>query len=102
MYKDGTDTKALEWMADQGRKDTSADDASTAKTINLPEGALNFNVGTLVGSYASIAAMLDEVAEIEGVKGIMMVFDDFVVGIDQFGEKIQPLMECRKQLMVAE
>jgi pyrimidine oxygenase len=101
MYKDGTDTKALEWMADQGSKDTAADASATAKTINLPEGALNFNMGTLVGSYAKIASMLDEVATIDGVAGIMMVFDDFVVGIDQFGQRIQPLMGCRQQMQAA-
>jgi pyrimidine oxygenase len=101
-YKDGVDVKALEWMADQGSKDTKADANATAKHINLPDGAVNFNMGTLVGSYAKVADMLDQAAEIPGVKGIMMVFDDFLVGIDQFGQRIQPLMGSRQQLMAAE
>ena len=100
-YKDGVDADALAWMADQGSKDTAADASSTAKTINLPDGALNFNMGTLVGSYESVAKMLDEVATIEGVKGIMMVFDDFIEGIDAFGEKIQPLMTSRDKTRIA-
>jgi len=51
---------ALAWMADQGSRDQSAADSSTAKTINLPEQALNFNMGTIVGSYATVAKLLDE------------------------------------------
>jgi pyrimidine oxygenase len=30
-----------------------------------------------------------------GIEGIMMTFDDFIVGIEQFGEHIQPLMKSR-------
>lgn len=99
--RSGVDADALAWMADQGSKDTTADQTSTAKHINLPEGAVNFNMGTLVGSYATVAAMLDQVAEIHGVKGIMMTFDDFLIGLDTFGERIQPLMDCRRNKMVA-
>ena len=52
-------------------------------------------MGTLVGSYANVARMLDEAASVPGTKGIMLTFDDFVVGMEQFGQRIQPLMECR-------
>lgn len=98
-YNDGADEGALAWMADQGSKDTTADENATARKINLPEGAINFNMGTLVGSYASVARMLDQVATIPGVKGIMMTFDDFVVGMDDFGTRIQPLMACRQTVV---
>ena len=65
---------------------------------------MNFNMGTLVGSYATVARMLDEAAAVPGTKGIMMTFDDFLDGLDQFGGRIQPLMECRaaRQCMAAE
>jgi len=98
-YRDGADVDALAWMADQGGKDTKADATSTVKTINLPEGAVNMNMGTLVGSYAKIAGMLDEVALLPGTKGIMLVFDDFLLGLDKFGEKIQPLMKSREHII---
>jgi hypothetical protein len=26
----------------------------------------------------------------------MLCFDDFLIGLDQFGQKIQPLMRCRE------
>jgi pyrimidine oxygenase len=94
-YREGADVDALAWMADQGKKDEKADAASTAKSINLPQGAVNLNMGTLVGSYETVAKLLDEAAEVPGTKGIMMTFDDFLVGLDKFGQKIQPLMKCR-------
>ncbi|MCX5494487.1 pyrimidine utilization protein A [Kaistia dalseonensis] len=96
-YREGADVDALAWMADQGSKDQTADSNSTARHINLPEGAVNFNMGTLVGSYATVARMLDEVAAVPGTKGIMMTFDDFLTGIEKFGEHIQPLMQSRAE-----
>jgi pyrimidine oxygenase len=95
-YRAGVDSDALAWMADQGSKDVTADATSTAKSINLPAGAVNFNMGTLVGSYATVAKLLDEVASVPGTKGIMLTFDDFLIGMDKFGQRIQPLMECRR------
>ncbi len=97
LYRDGADLGALWWMADQGSKDSNADATGTAARINLPEGAVNMNIGTLVGSYATVAGMLDEMDGIAGCKGIMLTFDDFLVGMDQFGQRIQPLMVSRPQ-----
>lgn len=94
-YHEGADHAALAYMAGESATDTSADDSSTARTIVLPEGAVNFNMGTLVGSYESVARMLDEIAGVEGTKGIMLVFDDFLEGIERFGTRIQPLMRSR-------
>lgn len=94
-YHDHADMDALAWMAGQGAGDPNADASGTAASITAPEGAVNFNMGTLVGSYASIARMLDEAAAVPGTKGIMLTFDDFVQGIEDFGTKIQPLMKSR-------
>ncbi|MFD3372920.1 MULTISPECIES: pyrimidine utilization protein A [unclassified Streptomyces] len=94
-YHDNADLAALAYMAGESATDTVADDSSTARTISLPEGAVNFNMGTLVGSYETVARMLDEVAGVDGTKGIMLVFDDFLEGIETFGTRVQPLMKCR-------
>ena len=94
-FKAGTDVDALAWMADQGAADKTASADSTARAINLPESAINFNMGTLVGSYETIARLLDEAAGVPGTSGIMLTFDDFLVGMDQFGHRIQPLMRSR-------
>jgi pyrimidine oxygenase len=61
-----------------------------------PVSAVNFNMGTLVGSYATVARLMDELATVPGVKGIMLTFDDFLAGMDAFGEHILPLMQSRK------
>ena len=58
----------------------------------------DINMGTLVGSYASVARMLDEVASVPGTDGVLLTFDDFLAGIDAFGERIQPLMRCRNHI----
>ncbi|WP_043663126.1 pyrimidine utilization protein A [Streptomyces xylophagus] len=94
-YHDNADHAALAYMAGESATDTTADDTSTARTIVLPEGAVNFNMGTLVGSYETVAKLLDEVAEVQGTKGIMLVFDDFLEGLENFGTRIQPLMKSR-------
>jgi pyrimidine oxygenase len=75
-------------------------DSMAAAVLRSPS-PINFNMGTLVGSYARVAEMLDEVAALPGVKGIMLTFDDFVLGMDVFGAEIQPLMRCRADRMVA-
>ncbi|MBW8740429.1 MAG: pyrimidine utilization protein A [Streptomyces turgidiscabies] len=94
-YHDNADRAALAYMAGETDADTTSTGTSTARTIALPEGAVNFNMGTLVGSYESVARMLDEVAEVAGTKGIMLVFDDFLEGLENFGTRIQPLMKSR-------
>ena len=58
-------------------------------------------MGTIVGSYASVARMLDECATVPATKGIMLTFDDFLVGMEQFGQRIQPLMQCRSNVLAA-
>ncbi len=39
--------------------------------------------------------MSDEIGEIKGTEGVLLTFDDFVQGVEDFGQKIQPLMKCR-------
>ncbi|MFE9763637.1 pyrimidine utilization protein A [Streptomyces sp. NPDC005808] len=94
-YHDNADLAALAYMAGETATDTTADDSSTARTISLPEGAVNFNMGTLVGSYETVAKLLDDVAEVDGTKGVMLVFDDFLEGLENFGTRVQPLMKSR-------
>jgi pyrimidine oxygenase len=55
-------------------------------------------LGSIVGSYATAARLLDEVASLPGAKGIMLTFDDFLDGLDMFGQRIQPLMACRADI----
>ena len=57
--------------------------------------AKNSNLGTLVGSYANVAAMLDEVADPPGCGGVLPT-SGVVVGVDVFGRHIQPLIRFRR------
>jgi len=100
-YNAGADMGALAWMSGQANSDPNAPEGGTAKAISAPEGAINFNMGTLVGSYASVARMLDECATVIATKGIMLTFDDFLIGLEQFGQRIQPLMKTRQEKLKA-
>lgn len=95
-YKAGADTEALAWLTEQASVDKSAD--TNVRQLADPTSAVNLNMGTLVGSFADVARMLDEIAGIPGAEGVLLTFDDFVEGIENFGERIQPLMASRKHL----
>ncbi|MBP0491649.1 pyrimidine utilization protein A [Pararoseomonas indoligenes] len=97
-YQAGADREAIAWMAGQAAADTRSGSDTNAKQYALPEGAINLNMGTLVGSYASVARMLDEMAEVPGLSGVLLTFDDFLEGIEAYGQHIQPLMKSRAHL----
>jgi pyrimidine oxygenase len=95
-YKSGTDVEALAYRDAQAEDDPNKDPYSQPKRrAILGINKLPTNQGVLVGSYASVARMLDELSTVPGVRGVMMTFDDFLVGMEQFGTRILPLMRCR-------
>ena len=95
LYCAGADKEALAHLLGKAAEDPAPAADSMAAAVLRNPSPINFNMGTLVGSYARVAAMLDEVADMPGVKGIMLTFDDFLLGLDAFGSRIQPLMRCR-------
>jgi pyrimidine oxygenase len=94
-YKAGADQEAIAWLGEQGAADKKSGSDTNVRQMADPTSAVNINMGTLVGSYASVARMLDEVAEVEGTEGVLLTFDHFVDGVKLFGERIQPLMRSR-------
>jgi pyrimidine oxygenase len=98
--KAGADDEAIAWLGEKGAADQSP--GSNMRQMADPTSAVNINMGTLVGSWANVAKMLDEVATVPGTQGVMLTFDDFVKGVEDFGQKIQPLMACRKHLQLQE
>jgi pyrimidine oxygenase len=96
LYKAGADTEALAWLTDKSSADKSAD--TNVRQLADPTSAVNLNMGTLVGSYANVARMLDEIDTIPGAEGVLLTFDDFLQGIEAFGTRIQPLMTSRKSV----
>ena len=95
-YNDGADVAAMAWLTQQASVDTRSGPDTNVRQLGAPEGAVNLNFGTLVGSYASVARMLDEIAAVPGLEGVLLTFDEFVSGVTLFGEKIQPLMASRQ------
>jgi pyrimidine oxygenase len=94
-YNDGVDLDAIAWLATQGAADKN-NPTTNVRQLAAPEGAVNINMGTLVGSYGKIAAMLDEMAEVPNTGGVLLTFDDFVQGVEDFGTRVQPLMKSRR------
>jgi pyrimidine oxygenase len=92
-YRDGADLGAIAFMTGQANLDTSG---ATAEKITEMKGAFNLNIGPIVGSHATVAGRLDEIAAIPGVKGVMCVFDDYPKATVEFGTKVMPLMASRR------
>jgi pyrimidine oxygenase len=100
-YKAGADEDALSWLTTQSQQDKTSGSDTNVRQMADPTSAVNINMGTLVGSYANVARMLDEVATVEGTQGVLLTFDDFLQGIEKFGQRIQPLMQCRTDIIEA-
>jgi len=91
-YRAGADLEAIAFMTGQATLDASG---TTAAIITQMQNAFALNIGKLVGSHATVARQLDELATIDGLKGVMCIFDDFVAGTDDFGHHVMPLLHCR-------
>ncbi len=99
LYKSGADEEAIAWLGTQAAADTKSGNDTNVRQMVDPTSAVNINMGTLVGSYASVAHMLDEIAGVPGSEGVLLCFDDFLKGMDDFGMRIQPLMRSRRHLV---
>jgi len=96
-YRQGTDDVALAWSKAQASVDQASQDQFSTKARITGNPSLSPTASMkLIGSYRTIAQHLDRMAEIPGMVGVMLSFDDFRGGIDQFGEYIQPLMRSRE------
>ncbi|PSB30035.1 LLM class flavin-dependent oxidoreductase [Stenomitos frigidus] len=54
-------------------------------------------IPTIVGSYATVAAKLDQLATKTTIDGVLFTFPNFVDDITNFGEAVIPLLQCRQQ-----
>jgi pyrimidine oxygenase len=95
-YVEGTDVEALNWRITQAKADKQgANQVSTVSRFVKVGTELPTAMPVLCGSYAKIADMLDQIGLQPGIKGVMLTFDDFLIGMEQFGQRIQPLMKTR-------
>ena len=70
----------------------------------IPDGCADepqVSLGGLSPLGAANVPNMDEIAEVKGAKGVMLTFDDFLVGLEDFGTKIQPLMKTRAHVRTA-
>jgi pyrimidine oxygenase len=86
-------------MAEQGAADTRPNADTNVRQLTEAARSVNLNMGTLVGSYGHVAAMLDELAAVPGLAGVMLTFDEFISGTESFGARIQPLMRSRRHII---
>jgi pyrimidine oxygenase len=91
-YMKGADLEAIAFMTGQAGLDTAG---ATAAKITEMQAACFFNIPVIHGSPETVAAKIDDYAEVQGTSGMMLVFDDFVQGVTDFGEKVMPLLKCR-------
>ena len=97
-YRDGADQDAVAWLTDQAAADAQrATPTPTPRQLAAPEAAVNLNMGTLVGSYEDVAQDAGRGGRrCRARRGVLLTFDDFVAGVENFGTRIQPLMRSRR------
>ncbi len=103
--KAGTDIEALAYRDAQAEDDPNQDPYAPRRTSGglLGIEKLPTNQGVLVGSYASVARMLDELATVPGVQVVMPDLSMTLLSAwrQEFGTRILPLMQCRREVRQA-
>lgn len=99
-YRGGIDMDALGWRQSQAETDPTEDKlAAAGRFAQKIRNRMPTMHGALVGSYQRVAELLDLYATVPGVSGVMLTFDDFIEGMDKFGQHIQPRMTTRQHIM---
>jgi pyrimidine oxygenase len=96
LYNQGADIEAIDFVTSQYALDTAQDGSSAAIVARRNQGNVSAFYGggsPMAGSPETIARRLDEMAQVPGTDGIMLTFDDFVEGLDRFGEQVMPLLQ---------
>jgi alkanesulfonate monooxygenase SsuD/methylene tetrahydromethanopterin reductase-like flavin-dependent oxidoreductase (luciferase family) len=65
-------------------------------TSALLQGIAYIGITPIIGSYAQCAAILDRIGTVPGTQGIMLIFPECLAGLEEFGERVLPLMRTAK------
>ena len=76
-YKAGTDQEAVAWLVRQSTTDQKSREDTNVRQMVDPVSVVNINMGTIVGSYPTVARLLDEIDTFDGCDGVLLTFDDF-------------------------
>jgi pyrimidine oxygenase len=92
-FIDHPDMEAINYMTAQASTDT-APAGTSHNIVNAGlAGSVQMQTDFIAGSPETVAAQLDEWAEVEGVAGYMMVLNDYVEDIKRMGREVFPLMK---------
>lgn len=92
LYNNGTDLVALRNMR-AGYANDHAGTSSGQNAKRLGDDKAMAGQGLVVGSPATVAARLNELAAVPGTGGILMSFDDPYETLDRFGQEVIPLLD---------
>ena len=89
-YRQGADLEAIAFMTGQAKLDLAG---STGAEIAQLKSAFSLNIGRIIGSHRTVANKINELGRIEGVKGVICIFDNYRSGPMDFGLQVKPLLE---------
>jgi pyrimidine oxygenase len=84
------DREALATMMGQAALD------ATGGTASLLQDIAYIGITPIIASYAQCAVILDRIGAVLGTKGIMLIFPECAVGLQEFGERVLPRMRTAK------
>jgi len=91
LYDAGTDVVAMRNRRAEYERDYTGVSSKQAAEHLKEEKAIARR--GLIGSPRTIAGRLNELAAVPGTGGILMSFDDYYGGLDQFGTEVIPLLD---------
>ena len=95
LYSASLDT-VKDGTSDQFRNaDADADAALLAGDVESGNMAF-MSVPALIGSYETVARKINRIAEDRNIEGMVLCWPDWVAGVRAFGERVFPLLDCRK------
>ena len=83
------DREALATMMGQAALDTAGGRRALQAVAYI-------GITPLIASYAQCAAILDRIGAVPGIKGFMLIFPECLAGLQEFGERVLPLMRTAK------
>jgi pyrimidine oxygenase len=88
-YNEGVDLDAINFMKSQAALDAKSQGTS-ARMVEMTPHAVHD--GAIVGSPETVAQFFKTLEGVEGTGGVMLMFDDFVEGVERFGKEVMPLL----------
>lgn len=90
LYNSGLDVEAINFMKSQAALDAKSTGTSARMVNSTPKAVHD---GAIIGSPATVAERLNELSAVPGTAGIMLTFDDFLIGTEVFGTEVMPLLK---------